>query len=203
MRVLAACEFSGTVRNAFISRGHDAWSCDLEPSLIPGPHIQDDVLNHLDGGWDLIIAFPPCTHLCNSGAWAYHGTGAMEDAIDFVGKLWASPAPMMAIENPVGVLSTRFRKPDQYIQPWEYGHGETKKTCLWLRGLPPLTPTRIVRGRDTSTWLTPGIRKGDKARYRSITFPGIADAMAEQWGIDGCLTRSYTGDSRLTPTGKA
>lgn len=145
MRVLVACEFSGVVRDAFLARGHDAWSCDLLPSERPGPHIQGDVLGHLNDGWDLMIAHPPCTYLAVSGArWFKHRLAEQEAAIQFVHILLNAPISKIALENPVSIISSRIRKPDQIIQPWMFGHGETKKTCLWLIGLPKLLPTDIV-----------------------------------------------------------
>lgn len=179
MRVLIACEFSGRVRDAFIARGHDAVSCDLMPTEAPGPHIQDDVLNHLEG-WDQIIAFPPCTHLAACGAQWHYQTERTDDAIRFVYKLWNAPCTRLAIENPVGTLSKWWTKPSQYIQPWQYGHGETKKTCLWLRGLPLLKPTKIVEGREQRIWRMS--ESPTRSHDRSLTYPGIAEAMAEQWG---------------------
>lgn len=179
MRVLAACEFSGRVRDAFIARGHDAVSCDLEPSLSPGPHIQDDVRRHLEG-WDLIIAFPPCKYLCASGASWHYGSPRMGEAIGFVRELANAPCERIAIENPIGALSTHWRKPDQYIQPWEYGHGETKRTCLWLKNLPRLMPTDVVNGRETKVWHM----SSAWSRVRSLTYPGIATAMADQWSVE-------------------
>jgi len=150
MKILIACEFSGPVREAFAARGHDAWSCDLLPSEIPGNHIQDDVLDHLSG-WDMMIAFPPCTHLAVSGArWFPQkiADGRQQASIDFFMELANADIPKIAIENPIGIMSTKWRKPDQIIQPWQFGHGETKATCLWLKNLPKLQPTNIVNGRE-------------------------------------------------------
>jgi hypothetical protein len=181
MRVLVACEFSGTVRDAFLAAGHDAVSCDLLPTEAPGPHVQGDVLDLLRDGWDLMIAHPPCTYLCCSGArwWA----GRREEqraAVAFVRALWAAPIPRVAIENPPGALGALFRPADQYIQPWQFGHGETKSTGLWLRNLPPLRPTLIVEGREPRVHhMAPG---PERWRERSRTYRGIAEAMAEQWG---------------------
>lgn len=179
--MLVACEFSGTVRDAFIARGHDAVSSDLLPSEKPGPHIVGDVLAILDAGWDLMIAHPPCTHLAVSGArWFKEKAVEQAAALEFVHALMAAPIPRIAIENPVSVISSRIRKPDQIIQPWQFGHGETKATCLWLKGLPALTPTRVVDGRDARIHrIPPG---PDRWRERSRTYPGIAAAMADQWG---------------------
>lgn len=181
MRVLVACEFSGIVRDAFLARGHDAWSCDLLPTEKPGPHRLGDVLWILDEGWDLLVAFPPCTHLAVSGArWFPRKPREQKDALIFIHILLSAAIPRIALENPVGIISTRIRKPDQIIQPWMFGHGETKKTCLWLKNLPPLKPTNIVDGREGRVWKEPP--HPDRWKRRSITFQGIADAMAEQWG---------------------
>src|SRR3972149_9897999 len=151
MRVLIACEFSGIVRNAFIKRGHDAWSCDLLATELAGPHIQDDVLNHLHEGWDLMIAHPPCNHLAVSGAAHFKNKiadGRQQNGIDFFMRMINAPVDCICVENPIGIMSTLYRKPDQYIQPWEYGTETTKKTCLWLKNLPLLVPTKIVdKGR--------------------------------------------------------
>lgn len=185
MKVLVACEFSGIVRDAFIARGHDAWSCDLLPSERPGPHLQGDIREHLDdggvNGWDLMIAHPPCTHLAVSGArWFAEKRQEQEDALAFVRALLDAPIPRIALENPVSVISSHIRKPDQIIQPWMFGHGETKATCLWLKGLPPLVPTNIVDGRQPRVHhASPG---PDRWKERSRTLPGIAAAMADQWG---------------------
>jgi hypothetical protein len=181
MRVLVACEFSGIVRWAFESRGHDAWSCDLLPSEMPGGHIRGNVLDILTEGWDLMIAHPPCTYLAVSGArWFKGRIKEQEEALNFVQTLLDAPMPMIALENPVSVISTRIRKPDQIVQPWMFGQGETKKTCLWLKGLPDLVPTDIVEGRVPRIHhASPG---PDRWKERSRTYYGIADAMAEQWG---------------------
>ena len=183
MRVLVACEFSGRVRDAFIAKGHDAMSCDLLPSETPGPHYQGDVLNILDDGWDLMIAHPPCTHLAVSGAVWFaekRKDGRQQEAVDFFMKLANADIPKMAIENPISIMSTVWRKPDQIIQPWMFGHGETKATCLWLKELPKLQPTNIVLGREQRLHKLPP--SPDRWKLRSITYQGIADAMAEQWG---------------------
>jgi site-specific DNA-cytosine methylase len=181
MRVLVACEFSGVVREAFKARGHDAWSCDLLPTEIPGQHIQGDVLKVLGDYWDLMIAHPPCTHLAVSGArWFKGKMREQAEALDFVRLLLAAPIPRICLENPVSVISSRIRKPDQVIQPWQFGHGETKATCLWLKNLPLLSPTQIVQGRDARIHRMPP--SPDRWRNRSRTFPRIAEAMAEQWG---------------------
>jgi len=182
MRVLVACEFSGIVRDAFRKRGHDAWSCDLLPTdADPKYHIQGDVLDILDNGWDLMIAHPPCTHLAVSGArWFKYKQNEQAESLDFVKKLLDAPINKIALENPVSIISTRIRKPDQIIQPWMFGHGETKATCLWLFNLPKLIPTNIVEGREPRIHhMAPG---PNRSRDRSVTFQGIANAMAEQWG---------------------
>lgn len=182
MRVLVACEYSATVRDAFRRRGHDAWSCDLLPSEgDPRWHIQGDVLEHLDG-WDMMIAHPPCTHLAVSGArWFAEKREEQQEALEFVRALLDAPVARIALENPVSIISSRIRKPDQIIQPWQYGHGETKATCLWLKGLPKLAPTNIVEGREARVHrMPPG---PDRWKERSRTFAGIADAMADQWGV--------------------
>ena len=181
MRILIACEFSGIVRDAFIARGHDAISCDLLPTERPGPHIQGDVLDILDDGWDMMIAHPPCTHLCVSGArWWKDKKEEQFAAIKFFIALTRANINKICVENPVGIMSTWLKKPDQYIQPWQFGHGETKKTELWLKNLPKLTPTDIVIGREARIHRMPPSK--DRGKLRSITFQGLADAMAEQWG---------------------
>ena len=191
MRVLVACEYSGVVRDAFNARGHFAMSCDLLPSDAPGMHYQGDVRDVLDGKWDLMIAHPPCTHLASSGAkWFKNKQVEQAEALDFVRLLLNAPIPRIALENPVGVISTQIRKPDQIVQPYEHGHEATKTTCLWLKNLPPLRPTDIVgkgnrhvtkSGRSLPEWynLPPS---ADRWKIRSATFPGIAAAMADQWG---------------------
>ena len=181
MRVLVACEFSGVVRDAFIRRGHNAVSCDILPTDVEGPHLQGDVTEHLDDGWDLMVAHPPCTHLAVSGArWFKEKQAEQAEALDFVRLLLDAPIPKIALENPVGVISSRVRRPDQIIQPWQFGHGETKATCLWLKGLPLLTPTSVVDGREARIHrMAPG---PDRWKMRSITYIGIAEAMADQWG---------------------
>ncbi len=181
MRVLIACEYSGTVRDAFAARGHDAWSCDLLPTERLGNHIHGDVLQHLHRNWDLMIAHPPCTHLAVSGArWFKDKQIEQAEALDFVHRLMDAPIPRIALENPISIISSRIRKPDQIIQPWQFGHGETKATCLWLKNLPKLTPTNIVEGREARIHkMPPG---PDRWKERSRTFEGIAQAMAEQWG---------------------
>ncbi len=181
MRVLVACEYSGVVRDAFLRRGHDAMSCDLLPTDAEGPHYQGDVRDILGDGWDLMIAHPPCTHLCVSGArWFASKVKEQADALAFVACLLNAPIPRICLENPVSVISTRIRKPDQTIQPWQFGHGETKATCLWLVGLPRLRPTEIVAGRDDRIHRLPPTP--DRWKIRSQTYTGIAEAMASQWG---------------------
>ena len=182
MRVLVGCEFSGTVRDAFLRLGHDAWSCDLLPCESGGPHIQGDVRDVLAGNWQLAIFHPPCTHLAVSGArWfpAKRASGEQDAALDFVRRLLDAPIPHIALENPVSIISSKIRKPDQIIQPWQHGHGETKATCLWLKNLPLLTPSNIVEGREGRIWkMPPG---ENRWKERSRTLPGVAKAMAEQW----------------------
>jgi site-specific DNA-cytosine methylase len=182
MKVLVACEYSGAVRDAFISRGHDAMSCDLLPSESQqGPHWCGDVRELLGSGWDLMIAHPPCTHLAVSGArWFKDKQQEQADALAFVRLLMEAPIPRIAIENPISIISSRIRKPDQIIQPWQHGHGETKATCLWLKGLPPLKPSNIVQGREARVHKMPP--SPDRWKERSRTFSGIAAAMADQWG---------------------
>lgn len=183
MRVLVACEFSGIVRDAFAARGHDAWSCDLLPSECPGKHWQGDVRTIISDGWDLIIAFPPCTYLAVSGARWWAGRKAeQEAALDFVRgfMLIGERGVKIAIENPIGCISTRLAKPTQIIQPWQFGHGEVKATCLWLYNLPLLKPTEIVEGRKPR--VHHAAPSPDRWKERSRTLTGIAQAMAEQWG---------------------
>jgi len=181
MKILIACEFSGTVRDAFAAAGHNAWSCDLLPTEKPGQHVQGDVLNILGDGWDLMVCHPPCTRLCVSGArWFHLYHQEQIEALEFVRCLLNAPIPRIALENPVSVISSKIRKPDQIIQPWQFGHGETKKTCLWLKGLTPLMPTKIVEGREPRIHRLPP--SNDRWKERSRTFPGIAQAMACQWG---------------------
>jgi len=191
MRVLVACEFSGIVRDAFIARGHDAISADLLPSERPGPHVVGDVLPLLREPWDLVIAHPPCTYLTNAGArWLYVGGrgnvpdlarwAEMEAAADFFYDCYNANAPMVVVENPIMHRNAAIRPADQYVQPWQFGHGEVKATGLWMRGLPKLTPTSIVDGRAPRVHrASPG---PDRWKERSRTLPGIAAAMAEQWG---------------------
>lgn len=187
MKVLVACEFSGVVRDSFRQSGHDAYSCDLVKDLTNSPfHIQDDVLTVLNYGlWDLMIAHPPCTFLAVSGArWFSKRVADQDAAIWFFLQLANAPIPKIAIENPIGVMSTCYRRPDQIIQPWWFGDGETKATCLWLKGLPKLTPTNVVEGRKPRVHHeSPGMKNGlTRAQRRSITLSGIGMAMAAQWG---------------------
>ena len=181
MRVLVACEYSGRVRDAFIARGHEALSCDLLPTDTPGPHHQGPVEDVLNDGWDVLIAHPPCTHLAVSGArWFHKKQKEQAEALDFVRLLLNAPIPKIALENPISVISSKIRKPDQIIQPWMFGHGETKATCLWLKNLKPLVPTKIVEGREAKVHrMPPG---ANRWKLRSLTYQGIADAMALQWG---------------------
>jgi hypothetical protein len=181
MKVLVACEYSGVVRDAFIAAGHDAISCDLLPSESPGPHYQGDVTDIIGDGWDMMVAHPPCTHLAVSGArWFHLKQQEQTEALDFVRLLMDAPIPRICIENPVSIISSRIRKPDQVIQPWMFGHGETKATCLWLKGLPKLVPTNIVEGREQRIHKMPP--SPDRWKLRSTTYKGIAAAMAQQWG---------------------
>jgi hypothetical protein len=182
VKVLIACEYSGRVRDAFIALGHDALSCDLLPTDSPGPHYQGDVFGLDWSAYDLVIAHPPCTALCVSGNRHYAGSQARIDSADFVRRMWAQPVERLAIENPVGVLNRLVEElpRPQYIQPWMFGHGETKKTGLWMRGLLALVPTDIVDGREQRIWKLPPSK--DRWKIRSTTFQGIADAMAKQWG---------------------
>ena len=207
-KVLVACEYSGIVRDAFTRLGHDAWSIDILPTESKGQHIQDDVLNHLDKDWDLMVAHPPCTYLCVTGTgWLYHPDDKhldkrirrphpkfpnrrqqQKDALEFVQKLMDAPIEKICIENPVSVISSKIRKPNQYVQPYEYGHLECKKTGLWLKNLPTLAPTKNLKKETMSLpkgqrcknlWCPPS---KDRGKIRSMFFTGIADAMAEQWG---------------------
>lgn len=181
MKVLIACEYSGAVRDAFIRQGHEALSCDLLPTDVPGPHYQGDVLDIINDGWDLMIAHPPCTHLAVSGArWFKEKQQEQKEALEFVRVLLDAPIPKIALENPISIISSRIRKPDQIIQPWQFGHGETKATCLWLKNLPKLTPTNIVDGREPRVHMMPP--SPDRWKERSKTYAGIAEAMAIQWG---------------------
>ena len=204
MKVLVACEYSGRVRDAFINKGHEAMSCDLVPTDAPGPHYQGDVMDIINDGWDLLIAFPPCTYLTLTGNKWFKPEFAdrfpkrhqqRKDAVDFFMKIATMPIPKIAIENPIGVMSRIYRKPDQIIQPWQFGFPTTKATCLWLKGLPTLKPTNIVdkgevvvskSGNRMSKWYYETsklpLKNGARAKARSVTFQGVADAMADQWG---------------------
>ena len=191
MRVLVACEYSGTVRDAFMARGHDAMSCDLLDTERPGPHYKGDVRDVLGDSWDLMVCHPPCTHLAVSGArWFKEKQTEQAEALDFVRLLLDAPIPRIALENPVSIISSHIRPPTQVIQPWMFGHGEVKGTCLWLKGLPKLIPTTIPGG-DLFTPEAPAEREArihkmapspDRWKERSRTYQGIADAMAGQWG---------------------
>jgi hypothetical protein len=184
LKVLVACEYSGTVRDAFTRMGHCAMSCDLLPSESPGGfHWQGDVTEILYMDWDLMICHPPCTHLAVSGARHFKAkreSGVQQEALAFVRLLLNAPIPKIALENPVSIISSEIRKPDQIIQPWMFGHGETKATCLWLKGLPPLRPTNVVDGREARIHKMPP--SADRWKKRSTTYKGVAQAMAEQWG---------------------
>lgn len=187
MKILVACEESQAVTIELRRLGHEAYSCDIEPCSGGHPewHLQVDALELLKMKWDMILAFPPCTHLAVSGARYFEQKrkdGRQQAAIDFFMRFANADCPKIAIENPVGIMSTVWKKPDQIIQPWQFGHGETKKTCLWLKGLPPLIPTEIVEGREQRIWKMPPSE--DRAKNRAKTFPGIARAMAEQWAGD-------------------
>jgi len=207
MKVLVACEFSGIVRDAFLKRGHDVWSCDILPTERKGQHIQDDVLKHLEDGWDLMISFPPCTYLTNAGMcnltrknsdekYRDNRRRLMLEAFDFVITLANAPIDKIAIENPVGYINTHWRKPDQIIHPYQFGHSVNKKTCFWLKDLPKLTPTKMVEkdktviwngtGKKISKWYKDTLWQGngdlsEVSKIRSRTFQGIANAMAKQW----------------------
>ena len=190
MKVLVACEYSGTVREAFRRRGHTAWSCDLLPTDVPGLHYQGDIRDILDDRWDLMVAHPPCTHLAVSGARWFKGKEAEQaEALDFVRLLLDAPIERIALENPVSIISTRIRKPDQIIQPWHFGHDASKKTCLWLKNLPLLQDTdrlpgddKTRRGNQTPSGQNRLGPSEDRWKLRSLTYPGIAEAMADQWG---------------------
>jgi len=202
MKVLVACEFSGIVRNAFIEEGHDAWSCDIEPSSDKGNHIQDDVLNVLNDGWDLMVAHPPCTYLCISGIrWMYNEDGTInlerkvkqDEALEFVKALMFAPIDRIAIENPIGVISSKLIPPTQTIKPYMFGDDSSKSTCLWLKNLPKLFPTNIIKptfhisstGRKWDSWFWNSSLISDyseRSKMRSTTFKGIANAMSIQWG---------------------
>ena len=189
MKILVACEFSGVVREAFKAKGHDAWSCDLLPSDIEGQHIQDDVISILNDGWDLMIAHPPCTYISNMSNCRIKEPGRLElrkKGMDFFMKIINAPINKIAVENPRGLPERQYRKPDQIIQPYQFGHPISKQTCLWLKNLNPLMPTNIIEpdrkwdGKRWRTWVD--TCKSHTGKYRSVTFQGIADAMASQWG---------------------
>jgi hypothetical protein len=190
MKVLIACEYSGTVRDAFIAQGHDAISCDLLPTDASGPHYQGDVRDILNDGFDLMIAHPPCTHLAVSGArWFKDKQEEQAEALNFVRFLFDAPIDKIALENPISIISSRIRKPNQIIQPWQFGHPESKSTCLWLKNLPALAPTNILPLPENGRWSnqTPSGQNKlgpseDRWKLRSATYKGIAQAMAEQWG---------------------
>ena len=196
MRILVACEYSGVVRDAFMARGHDAVSCDLLQTEANGPHYKGDVRDIINDGWDMMIAHPPCTYLCSSGLhWNKRVEGRAEkteEALEFVAMLLGSRIPLIALENPIGCISTRIRKADQTIQPWQFGHDASKATCLWLKNLPPLAPTSIVQprivvgkkrwGNQTDSGQNRLPPSEDRWKIRSTTYQGIADAMADQWG---------------------
>ena len=194
MRVLIACEYSGRVRDAFLRKGHEVLSCDFLATDVPGPHYQGDVADLIaPDRWDLMIAFPPCTYLAASGMhWTTRGLrdpALTEEAIAFVKFLMEAPIPKIALENPVGCISSRIRKPDQYIHPWQFGHPHSKKTCLWLKNLKPLEHTKVLPLPESGRWenQTPSGQnnlgpKADRWKVRSMTYLGIASAMADQWG---------------------
>lgn len=205
MKVLIACEYSGAVRDEFIKLGHDAMSCDLLPTDVPGPHYQGDVFDIINDGWDIMIAFPPCTHLALSGAPHFEKKrqdGRQQEALNFVKSLMLAPIDKIAIENPLGIISSNIRPHDQVIQPYEFGDPFQKSTCLWLKNLPKLTPTNIVHKGEFKEWIDKktgkkkrqpmwffeALSKGDQRwKIRSQTFPGIAKAMAEQWSKPGLI----------------
>ena len=180
MKVLVACEFSGRVRDAFRARGHDTTSCDLVPSELPEPHIMGNVLEYLDEGWDLLIAFPPCTYLSNAGACWHNGSQEQDKALDFVVQLLSAPVPRIALENPVGAISYWYRKPDQIVEPYWFGDSYAKHTCLWLDNLPLLQIDRVCIPEDRG-WYNRGGGTAKGRRHRSRTPLGLARAMAEQW----------------------
>jgi site-specific DNA-cytosine methylase len=196
LKILVACEYSGAVRDAFLSLGHDAMSCDLLPTDAPGPHYQGDVRDILLDGWDLMVAHPPCTYLSVSGMhWTTRGLRdpkLTEDALEFVRVLLEAPIERIALENPVSVISSRIRKPDQIITPYQFGHDASKKTCLWLKNLPPLKPTQVIEprivngkprwGNQTDSGQNKLAPSADRWKVRSQTYSGIAQAMASQWG---------------------
>lgn len=185
MKILVACEYSGLVRDAFIAQGHEAVSADLLPTESPGPHYRGDVRNILDRGFDIMVAFPPCTYLCAAGARYWDRPdweGKQEAALDFVRELMEAPIEKKAIENPRGIIGSTIRVPDQIIQPYQFGDPWRKMTCLWLDGLPPLKPTEHVE--EHSSWIDSIPTYRNRGKNRSRTFPGVAKAMAEQWGVE-------------------
>jgi len=190
MKVLIACEYSGAVRDAFINNGHDAMSCDLLPTDVDGPHYQGDVFDVINDGWDLMIAHPPCTHLAVSGArWFKDKVKEQAESLEFVRRLMDAPIDKIVIENPISIISSRIRKPEQIIQPWMFGHPEAKATCLWLKGLPTLSATDVLTKPECGYWSnqTPSGQNKlgpskDRWKERSKTYQGIATAMANQWG---------------------
>jgi hypothetical protein len=208
LKVLIACEYSGAVRDEFIKLGHDAMSCDLLPTDKPGPHYQGDVFDIINDGWDLMIAFPPCTHLALSGAMHFEKKrldGRQDEALEFVKALMLAPIDKIAIENPIGIISSKIRKQDQIIQPYHFGDPYQKSTCLWLKNLPPLFSTNVVdkggfkewidkktgKKKKQPLWYYEALSKGaDRWKLRSQTFPGIARAMAEQWSKPGVIQKS-------------
>lgn len=198
MRVLIACEFSGLVRDAFKERGHDAWSCDLEPTERPGQHLQKDVIHVMNVlQWDLMVAFPPCTHLCVSGALHFHYKPIRQkQAIEFFMAFVNAPINKICIENPISIMSTKYRKPDQIIQPWQFGHGETKATCLWLKNLPKLTPLHVVEGRFPRVHYE--AKSDERSKNRSRTYPNIAKAMAHQWSHESNSENPFSRFVALT-----
>ena len=185
MKVLIACEYTGVVRDEFLKLGHEAMSCDILPTESPGPHYQGDVRDVLHYPWDLMIAHPPCTHLSVSGSRHFEEKimdGRQQSGVSFFMELAKADIPKIVIENPICIMSTLWREPDQIIQPWEHGHGETKSTCLWLKGVKPLVVTDVVEGREARIHNLPP--SPDRGKIRSATYPGIALAMARQWGKD-------------------
>ncbi len=217
-RVLVACEYSGRVRDAFIAQGFDAVSCDLLPTDVPGPHYEGDVFDIINDGWDLMIAHPPCTYLCSSGLhWNKRVPGRAEqteEALAFVQSLMQAPIGRIAIENPIGCISSRIRKPEQIIQPWQFGDDASKATCLWLKNLPPLIPTGIVEprivngkkrwGNQTDSGQNKLPPSEDRWKIRSTTFQGVADAFASQWGdwVSAKHILATSAGGRLEPIAK-
>jgi hypothetical protein len=209
LRVLVACEYSGTVRDAFIRRGHDAVSCDLLPTDAPGPHYEGDVRDIINQGWDLMVAHPPCTYLCSSGLhWNKRRperAAQTEEALQFVVWLLNAPIKHIAVENPIGCISSRIRVPEQIIQPWQFGHPESKATCFWLKNLQPLTHTHVLEKPASGRWenqTASGQNKlapsADRWKIRSATYAGIAEAIAEQWG-NQVIARKAANESNERP----